>query len=148
MFRKLALPSGALFCSLLFLFLLCLGNAIVPLCFLSFPLIFQPTLLFFLNPGPPKFHRDGSWWISEECCSFTSLQLSLGLLSDFIMFWVCEPVLFYDRILFLFYMELTQTPSNSCYACFKYWCKPTTKTNSSLKHEPWHWLSSVKYFGR
>lgn len=111
----------------------CYSPTLLPL----FPLLAQPTLLSFLNPWPPKFHRDGSWWISKECYSFTSLQLSSGLPSDFIMFWVCEPILFYDCILLLFYMEHTQTPSNSCYVCFKYRCKPTTETTSSLKHEPW-----------
>lgn len=136
----------ALLCSLLLPVITvsrkCYSPTLLPL----FPLLAQPTVL--LNPWPPKFHRDGSWWISKESYSFTSLQLSLGLLSDFIMFWVCEPVLFYDRILFLFYMEHTQAPSNSCYVCFKYRCKPTTETNSSLKHEPWDWLSSVKWFGK
>lgn len=122
----------------------CYSPTLLPL----FPLLAQPTLLSLLNPWPPKFHREGSWWIPKACYSFTSLQLSSGLPSDFIMFWVCEPVLFYDRILFLFYMEHTSAPGNSCYVCFKYRCKPTTETNSSLKHEPWDWLGSVKLFGK
>lgn len=54
------------------------------------------------------------------------------------MFWVCEPVLFYDYSLFKFYMKHTRvrTSSNSHYAFFKYRCKPKLRTNSCPKPEP------------
>lgn len=65
----------------------------------------SPTRLFLTSSAS----QVPSKWILKECHSFDSLLFSLGLLSGFIMFWVCEPVLFYNSSLFKFYMEHTRT---------------------------------------